>query len=165
LVEIDTKEIRLRRGVLPKHFSVRDIVSRWDLVEAHQRATSLAAARFLDAAVESACPFTVKALQIDGGSEFAAEFEAACQQRNMPLFILPPRSPKLNGHVERAHRTHNEELYEVQAESDELPALNAQLRNWEKTYNCVRPQQSLAYLTPVEFITRWKLQPRKSKCH
>ena len=95
----------------------------------------------------------------------AAEFEAACQQRNVPLFILPPRSPKLNGHVERAHRTHNEEFYEVQAESDQLPVLNAQLRNWEKTYNCVRPHQSLAYLTPLEFITRWKLQPRKAKCH
>jgi hypothetical protein len=25
------------------------------------------------------------------------------------LFVLPPRSPKLNGHVERAHRTHTEE--------------------------------------------------------
>jgi putative transposase len=48
LVEIDTKEIRLRRGVLLKHFSAKDVVSRWDVVEAHQRATSLAAARFLD---------------------------------------------------------------------------------------------------------------------
>ncbi len=164
LVEIDTKDVRLRRGVLLKHFSARDVVSRWDVVEAHRRATSLAAARFLDTLLERV-PFTVKAVQVDGGSEFAAEFEAACQQRNVPLFILPPRSPKLNGHVERAHRTHNEEFYEVQAESDQLPVLNAQLRNWEKTYNCVRPHQSLAYLTPLEFITRWKLQPRKAKCH
>jgi putative transposase len=48
LVEIDTKEIRMRRGVLLKHFSARDVVSRWDVVEVHRRATSLAAARFLD---------------------------------------------------------------------------------------------------------------------
>jgi hypothetical protein len=32
LVEIDTKEIRMRRGVLLKHFSARDVVSRWDVV-------------------------------------------------------------------------------------------------------------------------------------
>jgi putative transposase len=127
-VEIDTKDVRLRRGVLLKHFSARDVVSRWDVVEAHRRATSLAAARFLDTLLERV-PFTVKAVQVDGGTEFAAEFEAAGQQRNVPLFILPPRSPKLNGHVERAHRTHNEEFYEVQAESDQLPVLNAQLRN------------------------------------
>jgi hypothetical protein len=39
----------------------------------------------------------IKALQVEGGSEFAAEFEQACQQKELPLFVLPP---KLNGHVE-----------------------------------------------------------------
>jgi putative transposase len=164
LVEIDTKEIRMRRGVLLKHFSARDVVSRWDVIEVHHRATSLAAARFLDTLLDRV-PFRVKALQVDGGSEFAAEFEEACRQKGLPLFVLPPKSPKLNGHVERSHRTHNEEFYEVQAESDQLPVLNRQLRRWEHTYNCVRPHQSLAYLTPLEFITRWKQNLRKAKCH
>ena len=164
LVEIDTKEIRMRRGVLLKHFSARDVVSRWDVVEVHHRATSLVAARFLETLLER-LPFPVRALQVDGGSEFAAEFEEACQQKQLPLFVLPPKSPKLNAHVERSHRTHNEEFYEVQAASDQLPALNQQLRRWEKTYNCVRPHQSLAYLTPLEFLTRWKSNPRKAKCH
>jgi len=86
-------------------------------------------------------------------------------KKRLPLFVLPPKSPKLNAHVERSHRTHNEEFYEVQADSDQLPALNQQLRRWEKTYNCVRPHQSLAYLTPLEFLTRWKANPRKAKCH
>ena len=164
LVEVDTKEIRMRRGVILKHFSARDVVSRWDVVEVHHRATSLAAARFLDTLLDRV-PFAVKALQVDGGSEFAAEFEEACQQKELPLFVLPPKSPKLNGHVERSHRTHNEEFYEVYAESDQVPALNSQLRHWEKTYNRIRPHQSLAYLTPLEFITRWKLNLRKAKCH
>jgi transposase InsO family protein len=110
-------------------------------------------------------PFAVKALQVDGGSEFAAEFEEACQQKQLPLFVLPPKSPKLNAHVERSHRTHHEEFYQVSADSDHLPVLNDQLRRWEHTYNCVRPHQSLAYLTPLEFITRWKHNPRKAKCH
>jgi putative transposase len=164
LVEIDTKELRLRRGVLLKHFSARDVVSRWDVLEVHRRATSLAAARFLDTLLDRA-PFPIKALQVDGGSEFAAEFEEACQQKQLPLFVLPPKSPKLNAHVERSHRTHNEEFYEVQAESDRLPLLNRHLLSWEKTYNCVRPHQSLGYLTPLEFITRWKRNLRKAKCH
>jgi hypothetical protein len=29
----------------------------------------------------------------------------------------------------------------------------------------VRPHQSLAYLTPLEFITQWKRNQRKAKCH
>jgi len=52
---------------------------------------------------------------VDGGSEFAADFEQACQQCGLRLFVLPPRSPKLNGAVERAQRTHTEEFYQVTA--------------------------------------------------
>ncbi len=164
LVEIDTKEIRMRHGVVLKHFSARDVVSRWDVIEVHRRATSLAAARFLEGLLDRV-PFPVKALQVDGGSEFAAEFELACQQKQLPLFVLPPKSPKLNGHVERAHRTHNEEFYEVHAETDQLPALNRQLRRWENIYNRVRPHQALAYLTPLEFLRQYKRKQGKAKCH
>ncbi len=85
-------------------------------------------------------PFHIAALQVDGGSEFAAGFERACQQREVPLFVLPPRSPQLNGAVERAHRTHNaEEFYPVVPESWSVSALNRQLQEWERTSNCVRP--------------------------
>ena len=164
LVEIDTKELRLRRGVILKHFSARDVISRWDVVEVHRRATSLAAAHFLETLLDR-LPFPVRALQVDGGGEFAAQFELACQQKELPLFVLPPKSPKLNAHVERSHRTHNEEFYEVQADSDQLSILNRQLRHWEHTYNCVRPHQSLAYRTPLEFLRQWKRTHGKAKCH
>jgi len=164
LVEVDTKEVTLRRGEVLKHFSARDVISRWDVVEAHHRATSLAAARFLDVLLER-MPFRVAALQVDGGSEFAAEFEEACQQRDVPLFVLPPRSPKLNGHVERAHRTHNEEFYELAHEEPNLAALNRQLKNWEETYNCIRPHQSLDYRTPLEFLHQWKQKSKSQRCH
>ncbi len=64
----------------------------------------------------------------------------------MRLFALPPKSPKLHAHVERSNRTDNEEFYEVQAESDQLPVLNRQLLRWERTYNCVRPTLVVAGL-------------------
>ena len=53
----------------------------------------------------------------------------------------------------------------MQAQSDQVPVLNQQLRSWENIYNCIRPHQSLAYLTPREFVTRWKHNLRKAKCH
>ena len=65
----------------------------------------------LDAIVER-MPFPVKAIQVDGGSESQGEFEDACRQRGILLFVLPPHSPKLNGYVERAHRTRVEEFYD-----------------------------------------------------
>jgi putative transposase len=164
LVEIDTKELRLRRGAILKHFSARDVVFRWDVVEVHGRATSLAAARFLDTLLER-LPFLVGALQVDGGSEFAVEFEQACQQKEIPLIVLPPKSPKLNAHVERSHRTHNEAFYQVQADSTKVVRLNQQLRHWEHTCNQVWPHQSLAYLTPLEFLRQWKTKHGEAKCH
>ena len=164
LLALDTKQLRPARGVVRNHFSARDIVSRWDVVEVHECATSLAAAHFLDTLLDR-MPFPIAALQVDGGSEFAAEFEQACQQRGLPLFVLPPRSPKLNGHVERAHRTHNEEFYEVTPDRWALPELNRQLRAWENTYNTVRPHQALGYATPLEFLQRWRSQQKKAKCH
>ena len=76
-------------------------------------------------------PFEVKAIQIDGGSEFQGVFEEVCKQYGIKLFILPPRSPKLNGYVERANRTHTEEFYEVTDVSFEMDELNKALLKWE----------------------------------
>jgi transposase InsO family protein len=99
-------------------------------------------------------------------SEFAAEFEQACQRRQIPLFVLPPCSPKLNGHVQRAHRTHNEEFYEVTPNRWSLPQLSRQLLAWEHTYNTIRPHQALGYATPAEFLQHFSNpQPKIQKCH
>lgn len=154
LVQVDTLEVRPLPGLVWKHFTGRDVVSRWDVLQAHRRATAATATEFLDS-LQQRMPFPIRALQVDGGSEFAAEFEQACQKRGLRLFVLPPRSPKLNGAVERAQRTHTEEFYQVTDCSLEMAALNRELRQWEKTYNTVRPHQSLGYLTPLQFLQRW----------
>jgi transposase InsO family protein len=97
----------------------------------------------------------VRALQVDGGSEFKADFERACQERALPLFVLPPRSPKLNGHVERAQRTHQEEFYQVVDLPDTIGELRQKLRAWETVYNTIRPHQALGQRTPEEFYQQW----------
>ena len=53
-----------------------------------------------------------------------AEFEQAYQEKHIRLFVLPPRSPKLNGCVERAHRTYVEEFYQVYADDWDMPVMN-----------------------------------------
>jgi len=89
-----------------------------------------------------------------GGSEFAARFEAACQAQWLQLFVLPPCSPKLNGHVERASRTHAEEFYEVTPGALSIAQLNQQLQAWERIRNPVRPHQAQGYLTPKQFLAQ-----------
>jgi putative transposase len=151
LVQVDTLDVRPVAGAVFKQFTARDVVSRWDVIQAHTRATAQTAAQFLDT-LQHRMPFPIRAVQVDGGSEFAAEFEQACQQRGLHLFVLPPRSPKLNGAVERANRTHTEEFYQVTPCSLEMNKLNRELRHWERIYNTVRPHQALGYLTPLQFL-------------
>ena len=160
LVQVDTMDVRPIPGRVFKQFTARDLVSRWDVVQAHGRATAASATDFLDTLAHR-MPFPIRALQVDGGSEFAAEFEQACQQRGLHLFVLPPRSPKLNGAVERANRTHSEEFYQVTPYWLELRKLNRELRAWERIYNTVRPHQALAYLTPHQFLQQLSSQRKE----
>ncbi len=151
LVELDTLDIRPLSDLILKQFTARDVVSRWDTLELGRRATAAAAAEVLDRLAER-MPFAVRAISIDNGSEFMAEFEAACQDRAIRLFVLPPRSPKLHGAVERANRTHTEEFYEVTDVEPDLASLQAGLRAWETVYNTIRPHQSLGQRTPAEYL-------------
>ena len=49
-------------------------------------------------------PFNIKSIQVDGGSEFRKYFEEACKELNIPLYVLPPYSPKYNGRIEAQSR-------------------------------------------------------------
>jgi putative transposase len=151
LVQIDTLDIRPLPGIILKQFTARDTVSRWDVIEARNRATARTARLFLDT-LNQRMPFPIRALQVDGGSEFFSDFETECQRRSLKLFVLPPRSPKLNGSVERAQRTHTEEFYQVYDCPWTVAELNTELKTWEYTYNCLRPHQALEYKTPLQFL-------------
>jgi len=151
IVQVDTLDLRPLPGVVLKHFTARDVVSRWDVVEVYSVATARTATDFL-AGLQERSPFPLRAIQVDGGSEFMAQFEAACQESALHLFILPPRSPKLNGHVERAQRTHTEEFWERYEGDLDLPSVRPALRAWEHLYNTFRPHQALAGRTPQEYL-------------
>jgi putative transposase len=157
LLQLDTQEQHPLPGVTLRHFAARDMLSRWDVLAVHSRATAALAETFLDE-ILTRMPFPVRALQIDGGSEFKAEFEAACERRQLRLFVLPPKSPKLNGRVERSHRTHEEEFYQCYTGSLRLDTLSPALRAWEHTYNTVRPHQALGYRTPAEWLAAWRTE-------
>lgn len=165
IVEVDTLDVRPLPGVILKHLTARDVISRWDVLGVSTTSSAAAAARFLDT-LEDRAPFSIKGIQIDGGSEFQGIFETECQRRGIRLFVLPPRSPKLNGHVERAQRTHTEEFYEITDSSFELAELRAALKTWENVYNTVRPHQALGYLTPREYLEcYWPHHRKEVMCH
>jgi putative transposase len=164
LVQVDTLEVHPLDEKTLQHFTARDVISRWDVVEVPQRATANTASEFLET-ILSRMPFPVQAIQVDGGSEYRAGFEQACQTLGLKLFVLPPHSPKLNGRVERAHRTHLEEFYAVIPTSSQIEKLNIALYQWERVYNQIRPHQALDYLTPAEYIQKYHPNVISKKSH
>ena len=48
IVQVDTLDVRPLPGVVLKHSTARDVVSRWDVLEVHTRATATTAKAFLD---------------------------------------------------------------------------------------------------------------------
>jgi transposase InsO family protein len=154
LVELDTMDLRPLPGVILKQYTSRDVVSRWDVLAVGTSATAFATTRFLDQLIARS-PYVIRAIQVDGGSEFMAGFEQACEAKGIRLFVLPPRSPKLNGCVERANRTHAEEFWDCYDGDLDLPTAQAALLAWEQRYNTYRPHQALGYLTPQAYLQRY----------
>jgi len=91
LVQLDTLNARPLPGVILKHFAARDPVCKWDVLELAGRATAATAARFLDS-LQARMPSSIRALQVDGGSEICGAFEQACHDPGLRLFVLPPHT-------------------------------------------------------------------------
>ena len=151
LVQLDTVDIQPEPGVRLKQFTAIDVVSRWAVAFLASDATASSARRAL-AAIQAQMPFSVRAIQVDGGSEFMSVFEEAVEAAGIRLFELPPRSPKLNGCVERSNRTYREEFYDCTDALATVTALSPALARWDVVYNTIRPHQSLGYLTPAEAL-------------
>ncbi len=155
LVEVDTLGIRLIPNEERFQFSAWDQISKRVGVKAYRRQTSPAAADFLHH-LKTKFPFRIKAIQIDGGSEFMDQFEVACRRAKILLFLNPPRRPELNGGVERSNRTHREEFYEVEDVSLDVGEHNKQLARYEYGYNYIRPHRGLDMQTPNEYYLQWE---------
>ena len=152
LIQLDTMHLRPLPGVERRQFTAIDVVSRCAVVGVRATASAGTATAFLDELI-ARMPVPIQAIQVDGGSEFMATFETACQDRGIALSVLPPRSPKLNGRVERLNGTARREFWECYDGDLDLPTLQMALREWEVAYNTVRPHQALGYATPAAFLS------------
>jgi len=150
LVQIDTVHVHTNWGQTRYQFTANDYIGKYTARVATSTISSRAAKRILDS-IEERFPHKIKAAQIDGGSEFKAEFERECQKRNIILFVLPIKSPKLNGVVERMQRTSREEIYDIKPMPLTLDEHNKLLETEDYIYNHIRPHDSLDLLTPNEY--------------
>ena len=110
LAQIDTWSHSIVPGYVFYQVSIVDTVTRYASTYLGSSPSSTAAARCLEQALHD-FPFELRAVQHDGGSEFAGAFAALCERRGVQRYQLPPRSPKLNAKVERIHLTWKNEYW------------------------------------------------------
>jgi putative transposase len=151
LVQLDTVFVNLTPTKAIKPFTAYDPIAKWTVGKAFNRATAQAAASFLNK-ITADMPFPVKAIQVDGGSEFMAEFETACQAKGIALYVLPPRSPQMNGAVERCNGAWRYEFYETYDLPGSVNELNPILDSYQHLYNHHRPHGALAGNTPAQYL-------------
>lgn len=150
LIQIDTVHVHPLPGERRYQFTACDYITKRTARCAAKTITSRSAKKIIDI-LEERFPFKIKAIQIDGGSEFKKEFELECQKRGIILFVLPPKSPKLNSMVERMQRTSREEIYDIKDVSLDIDEHNRLLEEQDHIYNFIRPHDSLDLMTPDEY--------------
>ena len=152
LVQVDHMTVS-RDGQTLKEFRAVCPISKVMVARVFSRATARNARRFLDA-VRSDLPFPVRSIQVDGGSEFRADFEDACETLETPLKVLPPRRPQFNGVVERGNDTSRVEFWSQYAGDLTVHAVAEHLDSYLTFYNTVRPHRRLNMATPMEYVAQ-----------
>ena len=64
---------------------------------------------------------------------------------------IKPRTPQLNGKVERSHRTDKDEFYQLLTYKDDVD-LEKKLAVWERFYNNDQPHWAHKGKTPYEVL-------------
>ncbi|MCY3880310.1 MAG: integrase core domain-containing protein [Rhodobacteraceae bacterium] len=149
-VQTDTLHAYICPGKRVRHFTAIDRISRWSTAMAASSATASSAARFPGKLIRDA-PFEVTAVQVDGGSEFMAGSGAACRDRGIKPAVLPPKSPEMNGRVERMQATWRNEFHNVQDTAVNITELNPMIERHLRIHNSWRPHDALDGLTPNQY--------------
>jgi transposase InsO family protein len=150
LVQIDHMSIN-KNQIHAKHFNAWDLTSKFMHSKLYHHATSRSAKQFLLELINNA-PFSITSIQVDGGAEFMKEFETACAELDIALYVLPPKRPQYNGGVERSNPTFREEFYAHPSLANSVTDLNLALKKALHKYNHYRPHHALQLLTPLEYI-------------
>jgi transposase InsO family protein len=136
-------------------------------IQFHQEMAAYTAKSFIQYAL-STFPFPVRIVQTDNDSIFTHwytagpktpldrpvkkhPFTAMCERFQAQHRLIPPRTPRLNGKVERSHQTDEEEFYRLRRYSTQKDLQRAFAR-WLWHYNHTRLHMGLNGKTPIQSL-------------
>lgn len=98
----------------------------------------------------------IKTVQTDNGLEFQGIFHKYLETKGINHLFIYPRCPKINGFVERANRTLQEEFLDSHLDTylESLPKLNQELMAYLIWYNTQRIHKSLGNISPINYLLK-----------
>jgi transposase InsO family protein len=153
-LQLDVKFLERIPGTRKRlyQFTAIDDCTRIRVLKVYDACNQRTAIRFIDE-VRHRLPFRVHVVQTDNGAEFQSQFHWHLEGLDIRHVYIRPRSPHLNGKVERSHRVDDQEFYQLLDEkgiTDDIHLFNEKLRAWEDYYNDHRPHGALGGQTPYE---------------
>jgi transposase InsO family protein len=133
-------------------FTAIDDCTRIRVLKVYDACNQRAAIQFLNE-VRQRLPFRIHVVQTDNGAEFQSQFHWHAESLDIRHVYIRPRTPRLNGKVERSHRVDDQEFYQLldrDGISDDIHLFNQKVREWEDYYNYYRPHGALEGQTPFE---------------
>lgn len=106
-------------------------------------------------AFESKYHIPIHTIQTDNGSEFLGDFHEFLEDRKITHLFTYPRSPRINGAIERFNRTIQEECVERCDWQIDLLKGDEQIAKYLNWYNTTRPHAALNYLTPQKYALQY----------
>jgi transposase InsO family protein len=153
-VQLDVKFLKLRnhegKGVKRYQYTAVDDATRIRALQVFPKHNQDCAIQFMDYVIDK-FPFRISTVRTDRGHEFQARFHWHVEDQSIQHVYIKPRTPRLNGKVERSHRTDQTEFYQLLTYTDDVD-LNAKLEAWENFYNFDRPHISFDGKTPYEVM-------------
>ena len=133
-------------------FTAIDDCTRLRVLKVYDACNQRTAIQFINE-VRRRLPFRIRVIQTDNGAEFQTDFHAHVEGLDIRHVDIRPRTPHLNGKVERSHRIDDQEFYQLLDQdgiTDDIHLFNEKLREWEDYYNYHRPHGALDGQTPYE---------------
>ena len=153
-LQVDVKFLEHIPGTRKRlyQFTAIDDCTRIRVLKIYDACNQKTAIQFIDEVMRR-LPFRVHVVQTDNGAEFQSKFHWHLEDLDVRHVYIRPRTPRLNGKVERSHRIDDEEFYQVLEDSpvrESIHLFNQKLREWEDYYNFDRPHGALDGQTPYE---------------
>lgn len=133
-------------------YTAIDDCTRVRVLKIYDKCNQKTAIQFIDEVIRR-LPFRILVVQTDNGSEFQSSFHWHLRDLDIQHAYIKPRTPRLNGKVERSHRVDDQEFYQLldkDGVTDNIQLFNKKLREWEDYYNFHRPHGALDGQTPYE---------------